>query len=142
MATTENYRKLSRMERQNRYFSDEFKRKKVEEIENNLTTPTEVSREYQVTRSSVYKWINKYSPYRKKGQRMVVESESDTKKLHDFKQKVNELEHTVGQKQLKIDFLERLLEEAEKQYGIDFKKNFSTKQSDGSGFTGKNTPTR
>ena len=43
MATIENYQKLSVRERQNRYFSEEFRRKKVSEIERNITTIAELS---------------------------------------------------------------------------------------------------
>jgi len=142
MAKPEKYRKLSRKERQNRYFSDEFKKKKVEEIENNLTSIAEIVREYQVTRAAVYKWLNKFSPYWQKGEKQVVEAESDTRKIKDLKDKVHELEQTVGQKQIMIDFLWQQLEEIEKHYGIEVKKNFSTQPSNGSGSTGKNTPTK
>ena len=36
MATLQKYKKLSVRERQNRYFSKDFKRKKVSEIERNI----------------------------------------------------------------------------------------------------------
>lgn len=142
MAKPEDYRKLSRKERQNRYFSDEFKKKKVEEIERNITSVSEVSREYQVSNTAIYKWLYKYSPYRDKGAKQVVEPESDTRKINDLKNKVHELEQTVGQKQIMVDFLWQQLEEIEKHYGIEVKKNFSTQPSNGSGSTGKNTRTK
>ena len=43
-----------------------FKKDIVKQIEQNLITVTQVSREYKVTRSSVYKWIYKYSKFLKK----------------------------------------------------------------------------
>lgn len=142
MATPEDYRKLTREEKQRRYFSQEFKRKKVEEIEKGVATVVEISRTYQVTRAAIYKWIYKYSPYRQKGYKQVVESESDTRKISELKAKVEELEQKVGQKQLMVDFLHQQLEEIEKHYGIDIKKNFSASPSNGSGSTEENTSTK
>src|SRR5438045_302646 len=102
MATIEQYEKLSIRERQQRYFSEEFKRKKVSEIDKNLVTIGEVSREYQVSRASVYRWIYQYSHMQKKGIRQVIEAKSDTRKLQLLKEQIKELERVVGQKQLQI----------------------------------------
>ena len=110
MATIENYEKLSMHERQNRYFSEEFRRKKVSEIERNISTIAEISREYQVSTTAVRKWIYKYSAMLKKGERQVVESKSDTRKIQQLKDQVKELEHIIGQKQLLIDFQQKAIE--------------------------------
>lgn len=48
-------------QRINRYFSENFKRKKVREIEKNIITVLEVSWEYEVSTKPVYKWLYKYS---------------------------------------------------------------------------------
>ncbi|SDL81957.1 transposase, partial [Salinimicrobium catena] len=84
-------------QRVNRYFSDSFKRKKVREIERNLTTVSEVSKEYEVSTTAVYKWLDKYSRNRKRGVKQVVELMSDTRKIQDLKAKIRELEQLVGQ---------------------------------------------
>lgn len=142
MATITEYQKLTTQERQNRYFGETFKRKKVSEIERNLTRVSEVCREYQVTKAAVYKWIYKYGQMRKKGIRQVVEAQSDTRKLLQLQEKIKELERVLGQKQIKIDFLEKQIEIAEDSYGVDIKKKLNSKPSTGSGSTGKNTGTK
>lgn len=119
--------------RRNRYFSQDFKRKKVREIESNLTTVSSVSREYSVSLTSVYRWLYKYSAIRKKGVKMVVEAKSDTAKIEYLRGQLKEAEATVGQKQIKIDFLEKMIELAEREYGIDIKKNTSSRRSSGTG---------
>ena len=58
--------------------------------------------------------------------------ESSLKKVKDLQERIKELERIVGQKQLNIDFLEKMIEIAKEQYGIDVKKNFNTLQSNGS----------
>jgi transposase-like protein len=142
MANLGEYEKLTVREKLYRNFSEDFRRRKVGEIERGITSVSEVSREYQVTRASIYKWIRKYSRMRKKQERMVVESLSDTRKIAALKERVKELERIVGQKQIQLDFSEKLIELAEREYGIDIKKNSSTPSSDGTGRGGKNTGTK
>jgi transposase-like protein len=122
MATRESYSKLTLAERQNRYFSEAIKRKIVSELDRKIVTISEISREYQVSRTSVQKWIYKYSPLKKKGRKMVVESESDAKKIAELKAQIKQLEQAVGQKQIKIDFLEKMIELTEEDLKIDIKK--------------------
>ena len=96
-------------------------------------------REYQVTPAAVYKWIYKYSKMRKKSVKQVVEAKSDSKKILALKEEVKELERIIGEKQIKLDFQEKMIELAEKEYSIDIKKKFSGKRSSGTGLSGKST---
>ena len=121
----------------NRYFSEDFRRKKVSEIDRNITSIAEICREYQVTASAVYKWIYRYSKMRKKGVKQVVESKSDTQKILALKEQIKELERVIGEKQVKLDFQEKMIEIAEKEYGVDIKKKPSGKRSSGTGSSGK-----
>lgn len=142
MATIENYKKLSVQERQNRYFSEEFRRKKVREIERNISTIAEICREYQVSDTSVRKWLYKYSAMRKKGIKQVVEAKSDTRKLQQIKDQLKEMERIIGQKQMMIDFQQKVIELAEQEYNIDIKKKFGDKPSYGTGTIGKDIVTK
>lgn len=142
MATIEVYKKLTVQERQNRYFSEEFRRKKVREIERNISTISEVCREYQVSDTAVRKWLYKYSAMRKKGIKQVVEAKSDTRKLQQLKEHVKELERILGQKQLLIDFQQKVIELTEQEFKIDIKKKFGESAYSGSGTTESNTPTK
>ena len=125
--------------RVNRYFSESFKRKKVQEIEKNISTVLEVSKEYEVSTTAVYKWLNKYSRNRKRGVKQVVELMSDTRKLQDLKARIRELEQMIGQKQFEIEFKDKMIDIAEEMYDIDIKKKLGSKPLPGSGSTGKNT---
>jgi transposase-like protein len=142
MATVEAFEKLTLQERLHRYFSEDFKRKKVSELDRNITSISEICREYHVSRASIYRWLDKFSRMRKKQERQVIETKSDTRKLQYLREEVNELHRVVGEKQLKIDFLEKMIEIAEKEYGPDFKKKLSSKHSTGSGSKEKGTGTK
>ena len=137
MATLKEYEKLTVKERINRAFSEDFKRKIVSELDRNIVTVSEVSRQYQLTRTAVYKWIYKYSSMRKKGLKQVVEANSDTRKLLQMKEEIKELQRIIGEKQIMIEFKDKMIELAEKAYNLDIKKKFSGAPSSGSGSTDK-----
>lgn len=137
MATQEQFNQ--RRERQNRYFSESFKRKKVREIERNISSVREVCREYEVSTTAVYKWLYKYSAHYKKQVKQVIEPMSDTRKIKELKAQIKELERLVGQKQIQIEFQGKMIEIAEETYGVDIKKKFGSPRSSGSGNTEKDT---
>jgi transposase-like protein len=128
---------LALKERQMRCFSEEFKRQKVRELEQKVTTIPEIVKQYEVSKGAVRKWLIKYSTSYSVGIRTIVESESDTKKLLELQKKIAALERLVGQKQIQIDFTNKMIELAEEHYGIDIKKKFESKLSSGSGDTEK-----
>lgn len=136
MAQRLNYQ-LTTSERQRRTFSESFKIKKVREIETGITKISELCKAYNVSDTSVYKWINNYGIMKDKKERLVVESESDTQELLALKKRVAELERAVGQKQLLIDFKDKMIEIAEEMYGVDIKKKLTDQLSNTTGSKGK-----
>ena len=125
--------------RQYRYFSESFKRQKVKEIERNLVRVSEICKEYEVSHTTVYNWIYKYSGHRKRGVRQVIEPMSDTRKLKEMKKEIAELQRLIGQKQVQLEFQDNLIEMAEQMYGVDIKKKLGSQLSIGSGSTEENT---
>lgn len=138
MATPEKLIQEQR-ERFCRYFSEEFKRQKVREIERNQVSIGELAKEYQVSRTSIYRWLFKYSKMIKKAERQVVERKSDTRKIQELKERIKELERAVGQKQLLIEFQQKMIDLAEETYDVDIKKKLSSKLSSGTGLIDGNT---
>ena len=122
-----------------RHFSEDFKRSKVRELEKRITSIADISRTYEVNRSSVYKWIYKYSAMAKKQVKVVVEAKSDTQRIKALEERIKELERIVGQKQLQLEFKDKMIEIAEQTYGVDIKKKLSSKLSPGTTTTGGNT---
>ena len=116
--------KQSREECQRRIFSEEFKRRKLREIGQQLTTIAEVSRQYEVRANSVSKWMATYGQHYKKGVRTIVESQSDTAKLAALKAQIAELQRIIGEKQVQLEFKDKIIELAEEVYGVNIKKNW------------------
>jgi len=125
-----------------RYFSPDFKIKRVRELENNLVSISDICKTYHVSRTSVYRWIYKYSSMAKKEVKQVVEAKSDTKKIQLLEERIKELERALGQKQMLLDIKDKIIEIAEETYGIDIKKKLASKASSGSNITDKSTDTR
>lgn len=129
---------LSKSQRIRRRFGEEFKIKRVKEIESGQVRPCEIVKEYQVSYQAIYKWINKYGMSKdRKQERLIVESQSDTSRMLALRKKIAELERTVGQKQIELDFAKKIIELAEDYYKIDIKKKFTDTQSDTTGKNGK-----
>lgn len=121
-----------------RVFSEEFKRSLVSEYERGEGSVGQLSKRYQISMSNLYRWIHQYSVYQRQGYLIVEKSESRVEELKSLRSRIKELEHLVGQKQIALEYLEKLIQLAESEYGIEIKKNSDPKSSFGSG----NTPKR
>jgi len=115
-----------------RSFSEEFKRGRVKEYEKGSLTVLEICELYNVGTTNVYRWIRKYSSYPRRQIRIVEMADSSTKKIKELHDRIKELERAVGQKQLNIDYLEKMIDLAKSELGVDVKKKFDTSQSIGS----------
>lgn len=133
--------KLTNEERKRRRFSESFKRKKVQEIESGQVKISEICRVYQIGRPNVERWRRKYGSMQQKKERLIVETESDTLKVIELQKQVAELERIIGQKQIEIDFKDKMIDLAEEVYHVDIKKKFCTRPSNGSENTETNTHT-
>lgn len=132
MAKREDFN-MSESERRARRFSENFRKEKVRELELGLVQIRDLCKEYQVADMTVRRWIAKFGSMKGKKERVIVESQSDTIQLLELRKQVAELERIVGQKQLLIDFQQKMIELAEEHYQVDIKKKFSGSASNTSG---------
>ena len=115
-----------------RSFSEDFKLRLVELYESGQRTVLELVGEYDLSETTIYNWIYKYSEYNSKSIQVVEMKDSQQSKIKELERKVKELEQAVGRKQMNIDYLEKMIELAKDHYEIDIKKNFDTPPSGGS----------
>ena len=116
-----------------RTFSDVFKQEKVKMLEERQVTVKQLSRIYEVSETAIYKWIRKYSIKLCPREKLVVEKESEGAKTLALMKQVAELERIVGQKQLQVDYLKKLIELIDQEIGGDMKKKFESELSHGLG---------
>ena len=105
-----------------RVFSLELKLDLVKRIEQGDMRVIDICRTYGVSTTAVYKWLRKYSDLYKKETRVVVEHKSIGKKNKDLKEQVKELQQALGQKQMRIDYLEKMVDFDSERAGEDIEK--------------------
>ena len=115
-----------------RIFNESFKKNRVKEYETGKLTVLEISRLYGIAFQTIYIWIYKYSRYNKKSLKIVEYKDSHANRVKQLQDRIKELERIVGQKQINIDYLEKMIELAKSEMGIDVKKNFDSTPSSGS----------
>lgn len=113
--------------KQIRTFSATFKKEKVKEIEAKQITVAQLCRLYKVSTTAVYKWINLYGSAGK-GERVVIEKESEAQKTEKLLKKVAELEQLLGKKQVEIEYLKKVIEIGSEEVNVDIKKKFGSKR--------------
>jgi transposase-like protein len=118
--------------RKHRVYSEEFKKEIVNFYESGKFSVLQMERLYGVNNVTIYNWIYKFSTFNEKGIRVVEMKDSNIEKLKHLELKIKELEQAVGQKQIKIDYLEKMIDIAKVEFSIDIKKNSNTPQSVGS----------
>ena len=127
--------------KERRIFSEELKKKVVKDLTSKRTTIKALMNEHQISHQTVYMWLYKYSPYHEQKCTLVVQMKSEEIKNSELRQRMAELERIVGQKQLEIDFLNKLLEIGSGELGFDLKKSFSPPLLNGTAFAKENTAT-
>ena len=113
-----NLRKL----RKQRHYSEDFKKMLVSLFERGEYSVLQLEKLYGVGNPTIYKWIYKFSIFNEKGIRVVEMAKSSSLKLKELSKKVKDLEQIVGQKQIKIDYLEKMIDIAKDEFDIDIKK--------------------
>ena len=108
--------------RKKRKFSEEFKLKIVKEYESGEFSVLEMTKMYDISAQVIYRWIYKYSKYNKQSIQVVEMKDSQAKKMKQLEARIKELEQAVGQKQMNIDYLEKMIDLAKEHYDIDIKK--------------------
>lgn len=109
-----------------RHFSVEFKKQIIVQLDAKLIKLSDITRLYEVSAVSVCRWRQQYSKHYEKPTKLVIEMESEALKTKLLLERNAELERIIGQKQLKIDYLEKLIELASEDLKIDLKKSINT----------------
>lgn len=118
--------------RKQRKFSEELKKFIVSEYESGKFSVLELSRLHNISFQNIYKWIYKYSLYNKQNTVVMELKESSQRKLKAYEKRIKDLEQIVGQKQLKIDYLEKIIALSNDHFQTDLKKSFSIQPLNGS----------
>lgn len=109
-------------ERIRRNFDLSLKLELVKQIETGKLRVSDVCKIYKVSATAVYKWLRKYSDIYKNSTRVIVESKSLSKKNKELASRIADLEAALGRKQMRIDYLERVVSNTNERLGEDIEK--------------------
>ena len=100
-------------------YSEELKRGIVEEIENGQLSLRDAASAARTGINQVQKWLDEYGRFKPKRDivEVVMKSEKD---------RISELEKALAEAHLKIRVYDELINQADKRYKTDIKKNFGT----------------
>lgn len=117
---------MENFEKMRRRFSTDFKKEKVKLIDEGKISVSELSRMYEVSPTSIYKWMMKYSTKYTRSERIVVEKISEEFKTKEYLKRIAELEQVVGQQYLQLLYKDTVIKTASEQYGEDIEKKFKS----------------
>lgn len=106
-----------------RRYSEELKRKVVEEVESGKLSQAEATRQYKLRKGAIWDWIQVYGSIEAKPRIIEVV-------MSDQKEKIQELQQALAEAHLKLRIYDKMIECANEEYKIDLKKNFGTKASE------------
>jgi transposase len=118
---------MEKKEKTIRTFSVAFKKEKVGQIDAGKISVLQLSRIYEVSPTAIYKWIRKYSKFAGRGEKVVVQKESEQAKTELLLKRVAELERLVGQKQVEVEYLKKVIEFGSEITETDIKKKFESR---------------
>lgn len=115
--------KLTIMKKVKRIFSESFKKDKVRLYETGKMSVVQISRLYDVSETSLYKWIDKFrtTPC---SQRIVMETDSDYLQLVEMQKRVEAMERLIGNQQIQLDYQKSVIAAASAYYEEDIEKKF------------------
>ena len=118
-------------------YSEAFKNKVLQEIEEGHLSQAEVRRKYGLKYNmTIRRWIKQLGKKHLLNRTVRIEIPDEINPsdiIKQLKAEKQQLESALAQSQLKVIGLESLVEVAEEKYGIDIKKKFGTRQPNGAG---------
>jgi transposase-like protein len=112
-------------------YSLSYKQLVVSEIELGKISVSQAEKRYDISRRSIYNWIEQLGKNHILSKVIRVETTDENCRIKELEKRNKQLERDLAKTQLKVLALESLIEVAQDQYKTDFKKNFGPKGSGG-----------
>ena len=104
-------------------YSEAFRIQLVREYEKEGLTITALKKRYKVSRTTLQKWIDRYSLQGRRYQMMIIQTPADQDRLKELEAENTKLKIMLADLQLDKVMLQTTLEVVEQEYSIDVKKN-------------------
>ena len=113
----------------------------VRRIELGTINVTTASREYGVSKTSIYRWLNQYSRILKSSEMMIMGKKDLDKDKQALENELQRVYAELAKKQLQVELMERVVAAASREVGYDLKKKCSPGSSVGISDIETNTDT-
>ena len=123
------------MNRSFHHYSPELKQRVVEELEAGRLTLREAAQDARTTINMVRVWLDEYGRYKPKRDIVEVVMRSE-------EERITALEKALAEAHLKLQVYDELINQANKRFKTDIKKNFGTPRSAASAATPASSPLR
>jgi len=107
-------------------YSEAFRIQVVREYEESGSSIYELHKKYNIGKTTIQKWINRYSKEGVRHRLMVIQSPEEQNRIKELEDRIRRQEELIARLALDKLMLESTLEVIERDYGIDVKKNAST----------------
>jgi len=107
-------------------YSEVFKMKVVDEIEQGYLTQAEASRLYNTSDSNISRWITEYGMNRKIGKKVIIMSDRELRQSELLKSENKQLKRALEDSQFSNLVLEKYIQFIAEEEGIDLKKNINS----------------
>ena len=111
------------IKKERRYFAESVRKSIVDEIDKGLSK-AEAARKYEISETTIYKWVAKYSRHY---QRLLVKVVEDASQSNKVRQLEAELERTyalLGRVKAESLLLQTIIEKADEAWKTDLKRLF------------------
>lgn len=111
-------------------YSTAFKLKVVEEVERGEFTIAQARRVYDIRGGeTIQKWLHKHGKSHLLSRVVRIQMKDERDQIKKLEGEKKQLESALAQSHVKVLYLEKLIELAKEEYGIDVKKNSGTDRS-------------
>ena len=106
-----------------RYFSETARKAIVSEIDAGLSK-AEAGRKYQVSQTTIYNWLKKYSTHYIATLKVRIDHQSDSEKNKALKQELSQVYEALGRSKAENMLLQKIVQLASEHFELDLKKTF------------------
>jgi len=128
---------MSKVVRERIRYSISFKRQVVAELETSGVSANWLRHKYGIRGgSTIQSWVRKFGKYHLLNRVIRIETMEEQDKVKQLEQEIKRLKLALADSMLAQRSLEAVIDEANKEYKTDLKKNIGDRSSSNSGKTG------
>jgi transposase len=120
---------MTRQERTYVRYSLSFKHHVIRDIEQGVFNISEASRHYELGSGTIQKWLRNFGKNHLLSKKIIIQTVQEKDHQKAMEQEIKKLKEALAEAYMEKRILEGLIDEANKAYNTDLKKNFGDQSS-------------